>query len=169
MMISKFLSIKGDVIDKTVYDAVEEKIGVIQDVFVNPETNKPVFVFLSEGGFLGLGSDTYALPWSMLEFNTNSGSILLEVRRDKIINAPELDLNKLRNYDREEVNRLTKYYGQQDFLATKDVDQEDYQSERTTDHPHQGYEGSAKITGEAPDSQPSEDMDYEKIKGLKQK
>jgi len=167
-MMTRFLSISKDITGQTVYDAVEEKVGVIQDVFFSPETSQALFVVLSEGGFMGLGSDTYALPWKMLEFNTNSGSILLEVRRDKLIDAPEIDLDKLRGHDRDEINRLAEYYGYHDLIATKDVEQEDYQAERTTDHPHQGYEGSAKITGEAPDSQPADDMDYEKLKGLKQ-
>lgn len=166
-MIPKFLSTKDHILDKTVYDAVEEKVGVIQDVFMNPETNQPMFVVLSEGGFLGIGSDTYALPWPMLKFNTNSGSVLLEARRDKLTNAPKLDLEKLKNYDREEVGRLLEYYGYRDFLTREDVSQEDYQAEQTTDHPHEGYEGSAKVTEEGPESQPADEMDYEKMKGLK--
>lgn len=164
----RFLSITKDITGQSVYDAVEEKVGVIQDVFISPQTNQALFVVLSEGGFLGLGSDTYALPWKMLEFNPNSGSILLEVRRQELIDAPEVDLDKLKNHDREELNKLAEYYGYHDLVATEEVDQEDYRAERTTNHPHQGYEGSAKITGEAPDSRPADDMDYEKLKGLKQ-
>nr|WKN37913.1 PRC-barrel domain-containing protein [Tunicatimonas sp. TK19036] len=166
-MIPKFLSIKDHILDKTVHDTAEEKVGVIQDVFINPDTNKPVFVFLSEGGFLGLGSDTYALPWPMLEFNTNSGAILLQVRRDKLTKAPKVDMEKLKNYDRKEVEQLFDYYGYRDFLAKGDVHQEDYQAERNTNHPHEGYEGAAKITGEGPESQPADEMDYDKMKGLK--
>jgi len=167
MMIPKFLSIKKNIIGQAVYDAVEEKVGVIQDIFISPKTNKALFVVLSEGGFLGLGSDTYALPWKMLEFNTNSGAILLEVRRQKLADAPQIDLNKLKNHDRSEMNRLAEYYGYRDFAATENVDQASYRAERTTDHPHQGYEGSAKITGEAPKSRPADEMDYDKLKGLK--
>ncbi len=164
----RFLSITKDITGQTVYDAVEEKVGVIQDVFISPQTNQALFVVLSEGGFLGLGSDTYALPWKMLEFNTNSGAILLEVRRQELTDAPEVDLDKLKNHDREELNKLAEYYGYHDLVATKDVDQEDYRAERTTNHPYQGYEGSAKVTGEGSDSQPADDMDYDKLKGLKQ-
>lgn len=166
-MIPKFLSIKEHIISQTVQDSTEEKVGVIQDVFINPETNRPAFVVLSEGGFLGIGQDTYAIPWPMLEFNTNSGAILLEVRRDKLSNAPAIDMDKLKKHDPDEVKQLLEYYGYQDFTSKEDVHQENYQAERNTDHPHEGYEGSAKITNEAPDSQPAENMDYDKMKGLK--
>lgn len=166
-MIPKFLSAKDSIIGQTVYDSVEEKVGVIQDLFINPDTNKPVFVTMEEGGFLGIGSDTYALPWAMLEFNTNSGSVLLEVRKNKVADAPELDVNKLKNYDRQEVRKLTEYYGTSDFSSKDGVDQENYQAKRNTNHPHQGYEGSAKVTGEGSQSTPMDEVDYEKAKGLK--
>ena len=167
MMISKFLSANKHIVGKTVYNSVEEEVGIIEDVFISPETNRIVFAILEEGGFLGIGSDAYALPWSMLEFNTNSGSILLEVRKEKIKDAPKVDIQKLINGDRAEIRRLEEYYGTQDLSPKGDVDQEDYQAERNTDHHHQGYEGSAKITGEGPKDNPADNIDYEKMKGIK--
>ncbi|WKN45235.1 PRC-barrel domain-containing protein [Tunicatimonas pelagia] len=168
MMISKYLSANNNVIGCPVHNSVEEKVGIIQDVFISPETNQIVFAILEEGGFLGLVSDEYAVPWSMLEFNTNSSSILLEVRKEKIKNAPKVDIQKLINGDRAEISKLEEYYGTRDLSPKGDVDQEDYQAEQNTDHPHQGYEGSAKITGEVDSAPPAEGMDYEKVKGINQ-
>ncbi len=167
MMISKFLSANSHIIGETVYNSVEEKVGVIEDVFISPETNQIVFAILEEGGFLGLGSDAYALPWSMLEFNTNSGAILLEVRKEKIKDAPKVDIQKIINGDRAEISKLEEYYGTKSLSPKGDVDQEDYQAERHSNHHHQGYEGSAKITGEVPQGNPADDVDYDKMKGIK--
>ena len=168
MMAKKFLSAAESIIGQTIHDPRQEKVGVIKDIFIDPNKNEPVFVILAEGGFLGLGSDYVALPWHMLEFNTNSGSVLLEENIKKIKGAPEIDIDKLRNSDRDELNKLVNYYGGRDFSNKEDVDQENYQAEEPTEYEHQGYEGSAKITNDGPDDSPAEKLDYEKMKGTKQ-
>ena len=168
MMVKRFLSAAEGIIGKSVHDPRQEKVGVIKDVFIDPEKNEPVFVTLAEGGFLGVGADYVALPWHMLEFNTNSGNVLLEENIKKIENAPEMDLEKLRNSDQEELQKMINYYGGQDFGNKEDVEQESYQAERPDDHKHEAYEGAAKITDEAPkDTQDNaaEEVDYEKMKG----
>ena len=168
MMVKRFLSAAEGIIGKSVHDPVQEKVGVIRDVFIDPEKNEPVFVTLAEGGFLGVGADYVALPWHMLEFNTNSGNVLLAENIKKIENAPEMDLDKLQNSDPEELQKMINYYGGRDFTNQGSVDQESYQAEEPTDHPHQGYEGAAKTTDEAPKTtqdNPADDMNYEKMKG----
>ena len=168
MMVKRFLSATEGIIGKTVHDPRQENVGVIKDVFIDPETNQPVFVVLAEGGFLGIGSDHVALPWHMLEFNTNSGSVLLAENIKKIQDAPELDLDKLKNSDRGEIDKLVGYYGKQGFDNQGGVDQENYKAEEPTDHEHEAYEGSAKVTDEAPkstDDNPADNVNYEKMKG----
>ena len=167
-MVKRFLSATESIIGQTVHDPRQEKVGVIRDLFIDPETSQPVFVVLAEGGFLGIGSDHVALPWHMLEFNTNSGSVLLEENIKKIQQAPELDLEKLKNSDREEFDKLVGYYGQQDMVSKGGVDQENYHAEEPTEHEHEGYEGSAKVTDEAPkdtDDNPANKVNYEKMRG----
>ena len=166
-MVKRFLSATEGIIGKTVHDPRQEKVGVIKDVFIDPEKNEPIFVTLAEGGFLGIGSDYVALPWHLLEFNTNSGNVLLESHIQKIKDAPEMDLDKLRNSDRDEIQKMINYYGGRDFSTEEDVDQESYQAEEPTEHEHEGYEGSAKVTDEAPDDNPSDNIDYDKMKGTK--
>jgi hypothetical protein len=168
MMVKRFLSAAEGIIGKTVHDPRQEKVGVIKDVFIDPESNQPVFVVLAEGGFLGIGSDYVALPWHMLEFNTNSGSVLLEDNIKKIQDAPELDLDKLKNSDPEEIEKLVGYYGKQGFTNHGGVDQENYKAEEPEGQKHDSYEGSAKITKEVPESsgdKPADELDYQKMKG----
>ena len=170
MMVKRFLSAAEGIIGKTVHDPVQEKVGVIKDVFIDPEKNEPIFVTLAEGGFLGVGTEYVALPWHMLEFNTNSGNVLLAENIKKIKNAPEMDLDKLRNSDQEELQKMINYYGGREFINQEDVDQESYRAKEPDEHEHEGYEGSAKITDEAPkDTQddPADALDYEKMKGEK--
>ena len=172
MMVKRFLSATDNIIGVTIYDARQEKVGTIKDVFIDPDKNEPIFVTIAEGGFLGIGSDYVALPWHILEFNTNSGSILLESNIQKVKDAPEVDLEKLRGADREEMEKFMTYYGYRDMQNTEDVDQENYQAEEPSEseYQHQGYEGAAKITDEAPkdtDDSIADKVNYEKMKGTK--
>ncbi len=170
MMIKKFLSVSDHILDHSVYDTVREPMGKIKDVFIDPETHHPVFVVLATGGFLGIGSDHIALPWHTLEFNTNSHEITLKMNRHELKNAPELDINKLKDADREETEKMYRFYGEAEFEKVKGSAQDNKEAEPSDPHPHEAYEGSADITDEVPDTQPGEaakNMDYEKTKGLK--
>lgn len=169
MMVKQYLSLNEGVIHKSVHDNVGEKVGKIDDVLIDPQSGNVKIAILSEGGILGLGSDHYALPFHMLRFNTNSADIGLKVERDHIKNAPEINVEKLRNNDESEIDKLVTYYGKDNLNQKQEgVDSDSYVGERHTNHHHQGYEGSAKITGEEPknneDSRPSEHMNYEKLK-----
>ena len=168
-MMKQFLSVSGDIIHNSVHDNVGERIGKISDVLIDPETNIPRVAILSEGGILGLGSDHYALPFHLLRFNTNSSDVALKVESSHIKNAPEIDLDKLKRNDRKEIDKLVNFYGENAFRNTEAVDSNSYVGEPHTNHHHQGYEGSAKITGEGPKTKPADDMDYDQLKRGKEK
>lgn len=168
MMVKRFLSVGDHIIGKSVHDAVNEQIGTIKDVFIDSDANRPLFVVLSTGGFLGIGSEHLVLPWHTLSFNTNSHDIKLTHNRQELENAPDVDIDKLKNADRAEIEKMTGFYGEGDFLQAGSGNESGNSYEQPDEHKHQSYEGSAKITGEAPESnEPSKDMDYEKAKGMK--
>jgi hypothetical protein len=52
-----------------VYDATGNKMGSIARVMIG----KRVYAVLQFGGFLGLGSDSYPLPWDALTYDTTLG------------------------------------------------------------------------------------------------
>ncbi len=168
-MIKQFLSVSADVLHNSVHDNVGERIGKISDVLIDPESNLPKVVILSEGGILGLGGEHYALPFHLLRFNTNSSDVALKVESIHIKNAPEIDVEKLRGNDRKEMQKLVEYYGEAAFQRNESVDGTSYVGENHNNHHHQGYEGSAKITGEGPDTNPGDDMDYDQLKWGKKK
>lgn len=150
MMVKRFLSVADHVFSHSVHDAVGEQIGTIKDVFIDPDSNRPIFVVLSTGGFLGIGSDHIVLPWHTLEFNTNSHDIKLTIDRHALKNAPDLDIEKLRNADHGEADKMFGYYGEADFEKVKSTNESDTHSEEPSDHEHEGYEGSADITDQEP-------------------
>jgi sporulation protein YlmC with PRC-barrel domain len=168
MMVKQYFSVNGDIIHNSVHDQVGDKVGKISDILIDPENSQPKIAILSEGGILGLGSDHFAIPFQLLRFNTNSSDIGLKVDKKHITEAPQVDLDKLKKNDRKELEKLINFYGEKAFGPQASVDSDSYVSERHSNYHHQGYEGSAKITGEEPksnpDSHPSEDMDYDQLK-----
>ncbi len=138
------------VLGHSVHDVVNEKIGTIKDVFIDPDSNRPIFVVLATGGFLGIGSDHIVLPWHTLEFTTNSHDIQLTIDRHALKNAPDLDIEKLSNADSEEADKMFGYYGEADFEKVKKTNESDTEFEEPGDHKHEGYEGSADITDQEP-------------------
>ena len=163
-MVKQFLSVSGDIIHNTVHDNVGEKIGKISDVLIDPESSQPKIAILSEGGILGLGSEHYALPFHLLRFNTNSSDIALKIESSHIKKAPKVDVEKLKKNDKDEIGKLVRFYGEAAFQKNESVDGGSYVGENHTNYHHQGYEGSAKITGEGPKTNPSDDMDFEQLK-----
>lgn len=170
MIVKRFLSATDHILNHSVHDTVSEQIGKIKDIFIDPDANRPVFVILATGGFLGLGSDHIVLPWHALEFNPNTHNIKLTIDRHELKNAPDLDIEKLRNADRDEMEKMIQFYGEGDFEQGKDTNEGDNTFEEPDPHHHQAYEGSAKITDEEPKDKSDEvakNMDYEKTKGFK--
>ena len=53
-----------------VYGANDEKIGAIERVMIEKTSGRVSYAVLSFGGFLGMGSDHYPLPWDSLKYDT---------------------------------------------------------------------------------------------------
>lgn len=170
-MVKQYLSIRDNILSNTVHDERGEKIGKINDLLIDPEDNQPKIAILSNGGVLGIGNEHFALPFHLLRFNTHSSDISLKVASQRIKNAPSVDIHKLRGNDKEEHEKLLRYYGTSalENREKESVDSQQYTGERQTENPHEGYEGSAKTTDEAPESKPADDMDYDQLKRGKSK
>ena len=72
-----------------VYGADQTKIGSIERVMIDKQTGKVSYAVLSFGGFLGLGSDHYPIPWSLLTYNERLGGYEVNVTEDQLRRAPK--------------------------------------------------------------------------------
>jgi sporulation protein YlmC with PRC-barrel domain len=54
-----------------VYDAKGEHIGSIERVMIEKVSGQVAYAVLSFGGFLGIGSDYYPIPWQSLTYDTS--------------------------------------------------------------------------------------------------
>jgi hypothetical protein len=65
-----------------------DKIGTIQRVMIDKRTGRVGYAVMTFGGFLGIGGDYYALPWSMLTYNEGLDAYELDISDDQLRGAP---------------------------------------------------------------------------------
>jgi len=65
-----------------------DKIGTIQRVMIDKRTGRVGYAVMTFGGFLGIGGDHYALPWSMLTYNEGLDAYELDISEDQLRGAP---------------------------------------------------------------------------------
>ena len=62
-------------------------IGKLEDVLVDPQTGKPTFAILGQGGALGLGEKRRPVPWQGLQINSEK-QVTLNMDKQKFSSAP---------------------------------------------------------------------------------
>jgi hypothetical protein len=67
-----------------------DKLGTIQRVMIDKRTGNVAYAVMTFGGFLGIGDEYRALPWSVLRYNENLDAYELNVTEDQLRNAPVL-------------------------------------------------------------------------------
>ena len=72
-----------------VYDAKGERIGAIERVMIDKKSGQVAYAVLSFGGFLGIGSDYYPIPWASLKYDTSLGGYRLDITEEQLKGAPK--------------------------------------------------------------------------------
>jgi hypothetical protein len=95
----------------TVYDAHGEKIGSIERVMIEKRSGQVAYAVLSFGGFLGIGSDYYPIPWESLSYDTSLGGYRTNLTEEQLRGAPKYSGNDWDWEDRERGRKVYEYYG----------------------------------------------------------
>jgi hypothetical protein len=74
----------------TVRRADGDKLGTIKRVMIDKRGGKVAYAVMTFGGFLGIGDEYRALPWSLLRYNERLDAYELNVTDDQLRNAPVL-------------------------------------------------------------------------------
>lgn len=82
-----------------VYDDSGEKIGTVEDVVLDKQSNRIMFAALGFGGVLGMGEKYYPVPWSLLDYSEDKGGYVVPLTRDRLESAPAYDLKDLTKHD----------------------------------------------------------------------
>ena len=94
-----------------VYNSAGDRVGTIERVMIDKISGKVAYAVMSFGGFLGLGSDYYPLPWSLLTYNERLGGYEVNVTEDQLRRAPKFRKDEPWAYgSRDRESELYSYY-----------------------------------------------------------
>jgi sporulation protein YlmC with PRC-barrel domain len=76
------------VLGTNVQDPSGRKIGEVEDVILDKESNRIMFAVLSFGGFLGMGEKYHPLPWASLDYDEGQRSYVVDFTKEQLQAAP---------------------------------------------------------------------------------
>ncbi len=104
--------ISSDRVEGTaVYNTAGEKLGSIDDLMIDKLSGQVRYAALEFGGFLGIGTDRYPLPWSMLKYDVEKGGYVVPLDKERLEGAPHYPHDDVPPYTQEYGRRVDGYYG----------------------------------------------------------
>jgi sporulation protein YlmC with PRC-barrel domain len=82
-----------------VYSDGGDKIGTVEDIVLDKQSNQIMFAALGFGGLLGVGEKYYPVPWSLLDYDEDKGGYVVPLSKDRLETAPAYDLKDLTKHD----------------------------------------------------------------------
>jgi hypothetical protein len=93
-----------------VYRPDGRKIGNIVRIMIDKRSGQAAYAVMNFGGFLGLGEESYPLPWSLLTYNPKLGGYEVNVTDEQLKEAPSFMNDD--KFDMGERNAdIYEYYG----------------------------------------------------------
>ena len=83
------------VIGTNVKDTAGHKIGEVEDVVLDKDSNNVMFAVVGFGGFLGIGEKYHPLPWSALVYDEGQGSYVVRYTKEQLKAAPAASIEEL--------------------------------------------------------------------------
>jgi sporulation protein YlmC with PRC-barrel domain len=158
------------IIGQKVKNSLGYEYGKITDILVSPESGRIAAVIVAHGGFLGIGTDHFLLPWSSIQVNPNSGSVMTTADQATIEGAPEIEPNKIEGGDFRSLEKVYSYYGHKPFWNNPEKEEDpskaSYQSGHDIGDRNPTNEGSYQITQDHPPAgNPKREVNLAKMTG----
>ncbi len=104
--------ISSDRVDGTdVYNLAGDKLGTIDCVMIDKQSGLTRFAVLSFGGFLGMGTDLYPVPWSVLRYDTSLSGYVVPMTGEQLEAAPKYSKESMNNYSETDGRAVSDHYG----------------------------------------------------------
>lgn len=81
-------------IGNDVYNHKGEEIGAIKEIMLDMRSGRISYDVLSFGVFFGIGEKLFATPWTALTIDISNKRFVLNVEKDRLVNAPGFDKNQ---------------------------------------------------------------------------
>ena len=83
------------VLGTNVKDKAGQKIGEIEDVVLDKQSNNIMFAVVSFGGFLGAGEKYHPIPWAALDYDESESAYTVPYTKDQLKAAPAGSVSEL--------------------------------------------------------------------------
>ena len=94
-----------------VYNLQGDKLGSIDDLVIDKRSGQVRYAALEFGGFLGVGTDRYPLPWNMLKYDTDKDGYVVNVDKTQLDSAPRYTEDEAPTYSDDYGRKVYDYYG----------------------------------------------------------
>jgi PRC-barrel domain len=104
--------ISSDRVEGTrVYNPAGDKLGTIDTLMIDKRSGQVRYAVLEFGGFFGVGTDRYPLPWNMLKYDTLLDGYLVPLDKSRLEGAPSYPESDVPAYTSDYGKRVYGYYG----------------------------------------------------------
>ena len=94
-----------------VYNAAGDKLGSIDDLMIDKLSGQVRYAVMEFGGFLGMGTDRYPIPWNMLKYDVSQDGYVVPLDKTQLEGAPRYSNDAIPDYDETYRANVDKYYG----------------------------------------------------------
>ena len=103
--------ISSDKVEGTaVFDVGGAKLGSVDDLMIDKHSGQVRFAVMEFGGFLGVGSDRFPIPWKILKYSREYGGYVVPVSKEMLKNAPRYAEDTAPLYDPTFGRSVESYY-----------------------------------------------------------
>ena len=95
----------------TVFNQTGDKLGSIDCVMIDKLSGQIRYAVLDFGGFLGMGTEQYPLPWGMLKYDPVLEGYVVPIDKSLLENAPKHEKEERPEYSDEYGRRVHEHYG----------------------------------------------------------
>ncbi len=94
-----------------VFNPAGDSLGSIDYLVIDKRTGDVRYAVLEFGGILGMGSDRYPLPWSLLKYDTDKGGYVVPLEKEQLSAAPRYERDVRPGWDDTYARQLNTFYG----------------------------------------------------------
>ena len=93
-----------------VYNTAGDKLGTIDDLMIDKVSGQVRYAVMEFGGFLGIGTERYPVPWHMLKYDVDQDGYVVPLDKAQLERAPRYVADDVPNYDDTYRSDVDKYY-----------------------------------------------------------
>ncbi|HKY54180.1 MAG TPA: PRC-barrel domain-containing protein [Anaerolineales bacterium] len=110
-----------------VINTAGEQLGTLKELMIDLDGGLIAYAVLSFGGILGMGNKLFAIPWEAFTIDTDNHTLILNVDKEVLENAPGFDKDNWPDNAKYEAGWLLgvyEYYGYSPYWMPDDEEEE---------------------------------------------